>query len=689
VQDALLIELLTEELPPKSLQDLGDRFAAGILARLKELGFAPERAAMTPYASPRRLAVLIDAVLAQQDDRDVERKGPAVTAGIGPDGKRSKALEGFARSCGVTVEKLQKAGDGKAEYFVFRSRKPGEALDVHLASVVREAIKALPIPKLMRWGEREDQFVRPVHGLIMLHGSRVVPGEVLGLRSGNGTRGHRFMGESVIRVGHALEYAELLESKGAVIAGFERRARRIADLLRAAASDASLGEYAGLLNEVTALVESPVVYEGRFDDAFLAVPQECLILSMKQHQKYFPLLDARPGRLLNRFLMVSNLKTADPRNIVAGNQRVLRARLSDAKFFFDQDRKVKLADRVERLGSVVYHNKLGTQLERVQRIQKLAGAIAEKLRASVDKAERAAWLCKADLVTDMVGEFPELQGVMGQYYARHDGEDHDVARAIEAHYHPRFAADTLPEDNIAAAVALADKLDTLVGIYGIGLVPTGEKDPFGLRRQALGVLRILAERALPLDLVELLQLARLQFATGVVRDSVAADLHGFMLERLRNYLRERGFAQDEVEAVVGQNPTRIDLVVPRLKAVQAFRAMPEAEALAAANKRIRNILKKTEVTQADPDPALLSEAAERGLHGATSRLLPQVGSLVDNEDYTEALRLLAGVRTEVDTFFDQVMVMTDEPLLRNNRLALLAQLERLMNQVADISKLAQ
>jgi glycyl-tRNA synthetase beta chain len=541
----------------------------------------------------------------------------------------------------------------------------------------------------MRWGEREDQFVRPVHGLIMLHGSRVVPGEVLGLRSGNGTRGHRFMGESVIRVGHALEYAELLESKGAVIAGFERRARRIADLLRAAASDASLGEYAGLLNEVTALVESPVVYEGRFDDAFLAVPQECLILSMKQHQKYFPLLDARTGRLLNRFLMVSNLKTADPRNIVAGNQRVLRARLSDAKFFFDQDRKVKLADRVERLGSVVYHNKLGTQLERVQRIQKLAGAIAEKLRASVDKAERAAWLCKADLVTDMVGEFPELQGVMGQYYARHDGEDHDVARAIEAHYHPRFAADTLPEDNIAAAVALADKLDTLVGIYGIGLVPTGEKDPFGLRRQALGVLRILAERALPLDLVELLQLARLQFATGVVRDSVAADLHGFMLERLRNYLRERGFAQDEVEAVVGQNPTRIDLVVPRLKAVQAFRAMPEAEALAAANKRIRNILKKTEVTQADPDPALLSEAAERGLHGATSRLLPQVGSLVDNEDYTEALRLLAGVRTEVDTFFDQVMVMTDEPLLRNNRLALLAQLERLMNQVADISKLAQ
>jgi glycyl-tRNA synthetase beta chain len=425
-----------------------------------------------------------------------------------------------------------------------------------------------------------------------------------------------------------------------------------------------------------------------FDEAFLAVPQECLILSMQQHQKYFPLLDRKTGRLRNRFLIVSNLRTDDPRNIIAGNERVLRARLADAKFFFDQDRKVRLIDRVERLGAVVYHNKLGTQLERVQRIRKLAGAIAGKLRADSDKAERAAWLCKADLVSDMVGEFPELQGIMGEYYARHDGEDDTVARAIEAHYRPRFANDTLPEDNVGAAVALADKLDTLVGIYGIGLVPTGDKDPFGLRRQALGVLRVLAERALPLDLIELLQLARLSFATDVVRDSVAADLHAFMLERLRNYLRERGFALDEIDSVVGQSPTRIDLVIPRLKAVQAFRALPEAESLAAANKRIRNILKKTEVAGMDPDPALLQEPAEKNLHAATARLLPAVRSLVENEDYTEALRALAGVRAEVDTFFDQVMVMTDEPLIRNNRLALLAQLERLMNQVADISRLA-
>jgi len=688
-RDTLLVELLTEELPPKSLQNLGNRFAEGICSRLQELGFVAAGSAMTAYSSPRRLAVTIDAVVSEQPEREIERKGPAVASGIGADGKPTKALEGFARSCGVTVDALGKMHDGKAEYFVFRTRKAGEALDAHLAGVVQAAIKELPISKLMRWGDREDLFVRPVHGLILLHGTRVVPGKVLGLQAGNATHGHRFQGEGEIRIEHARDYAATLETRGAVIASFEARSRRIAELLAGAAGSARLGDHDALLNEVTALVESPAVYEGRFDEAFLAVPQECLILSMQQHQKYFPLLDPKSGRLLNRFLIVSNLETGNPRNIIAGNERVLRARLSDAKFFFDQDRKVRLADRVQRLGAVVYHNKLGTQLERVQRIQKLASAIAEKLRTDVDKAERAAWLCKADLTSDMVGEFPELQGIMGEYYARHDGEDATVARAIEAHYHPRFASDTLPEDNVGAAVALADKLDTLVGIYGIGLTPTGDKDPFGLRRQALGVLRTLAERALPLDLVELLQLARLSFPTGIVHDSVAADLHGFMLERLRHYLREQGFGQDEIESVVGQSPRRIDLVIPRLEAVQAFRKLPEAESLAAANKRIRNILKKTEVAQREPDPALLKEPAEKSLYAATTRLLPAVHSLVENEDYTEALRVLAGVRAEVDTFFDQVMVMTDEPVLRNNRLALLAQLERLLNQVADISRLAQ
>jgi len=691
--DTLLVELLTEELPPKSLETLGRRFGEGILKRLQELGFVAG-GEMTPYCSPRRLAVSIDGVLSDQPEREVERKGPAVASALGADGKPTKALEGFARSCGVAIDALATMHDGKAEYFVFRTRKAGESLASHLAAVVQAAIKALPIPKMMRWGDRDDQFVRPVHGLIMLHGSRIVPGEVLGQHAGNVTRGHRFMGIGEVRIERASDYAKTLEAQGAVIASFAARAARVEQLLAAAAKGASLGDHAALLNEVTALVESPAVYEGRFEEAFLAVPQECLILSMKQHQKYFPLLDAKTGRLLNRFLIVSNLPTENPKNVVAGNERVLRARLSDARFFFDQDRKLKLADRVERLGAVVYHNKLGTQLERVQRIEKLASAIAEKLHADVGKAERAARLCKADLTSDMVGEFPELQGIMGEYYARHDGEDENVARAIEAHYHPRFAGDSLPQDNIGCAVALADKLDTLVGIYGIGLIPTGDKDPFGLRRHALGVLRIVAERILPLDIVELLQLARLNFPSGVIRDSVAADVHAFMLERLRHWLREpgaadeKGFGLDEVDAVVSQNPTRIDLVIPRLRAVQAFRKMPEAESLAAANKRIRNILKRAEVVQEAPDPALLQEPAERNLFGATSRLMPSVRSLVDNEDYTEALRLLAGVRAEVDTFFDQVMVMTDEPVLRNNRLALLAQLEALMNQVADLSRLA-
>jgi glycyl-tRNA synthetase beta chain len=628
-------------------------------------------------------------VLPVQPERPVERKGPYVAQALGADGKPSQALLGFARSCGVEVAALARGSDAKGEFFAFRSVKRGEPIEQHLPGIVMQALKKLPTPKVMRWGAGEAQFVRPAHGLIMLLNDRVVPGEVLGLASGNRTQGHRFLGDGALRIESAGSYLETLERRGSVIASFARRREAIAEALHKAAAGfgGSIADDPALLDEVTALVEYPAIYAGTFDPAFLAVPQECLILSMKQHQKYFPLLEPGSGTLLNRFLIVSNLLTDDPKDIVAGNERVLRARLSDAKFFFDQDRKARLAARVERLGAVVYHNRLGTQLERVQRIEKLASAIAERLKADVAKAERAAHLCKADLLTDMVGEFPELQGIMGQYYARHDGEDETVARAIEAHYHPRFAADTLPQDNVGSAVALADKLDTLVGIYGIGLVPTGDKDPFGLRRQALGVLRILAERELPLDLVELLQMAKLSFAIGVVADSVAADLHAFMLERLRNYLRERGFALDEIDAVVGQNPTRIDLVVPRLKAVQAFRALPEAEALASANKRIRNILRKTTVSQASVDPALLSERAEKDLYEATSRLMPRVRALVEDEDYAEALRVLAGVRKEVDTFFDEVMVMTDEPLTRDNRLALLAQLEALMNQVADISKL--
>jgi glycyl-tRNA synthetase beta chain len=689
--ETLLVELLTEELPPKALLALGTTFTRALHEGLREAAFvaADAQPPQDILATPRRLAALVPGVLAVQPERPTERKGPYVAQGLGADGKPSQALLGFAKSCGVEVSALARGSDAKGEFFLFRSVKRGEPIEQHLPGIVAQALKKLPTPKVMRWGAGEAQFVRPVHGLTLLLGPRVIPGEVLGLASGNRTLGHRFLGEGALHVESADTYLETLEQRGSVLAGFAVRRAAIAAALEKAARalGGAIAPDDGLLDEVTALVEYPAIYSGSFDAAFLSVPQECLILSMKQHQKYFPLLQPGTGKLLNRFLIVSNLLTNDPQNIVAGNERVLRARLSDAKFFFDQDRKATLASRVDKLGSVVYHNKLGTQLERVQRIQKLASAIAEKLHADVPQAERAAWLCKADLVTDMVGEFPELQGMMGQHYARHDGENEAVARAIEAHYHPRFAADTLPEDNVGAAVALADKLDTLVGIYGIGLVPTGDKDPFGLRRQALGVLRILAEHALPLDLVELLQLARLAFAPGVIADSVAADLHGFMLERLRNYLRERGYALDEIDAVVGQNPTRIDLVVPRLQAVQAFRALPEAEALAAANKRIRNILKKTTVAQAEADPALLSERAERSLYEASTRLMPKVRALVADEDYTEALRSLASVRKEVDTFFDEVMVMTDEPLTRNNRLALLAQLEALMNQVADISRL--
>jgi len=688
MQETLLIELLTEELPPKSLNTLGQTFATSIYEELKKQGFIAGEVGFAAHATPRRLAVSIDNVLGRQADQNVTRKGPAVASGLDATGNPTPALAGFAKSCGVEVAALEKQHDGKAECFVSRSVKAGEALEAHLAAIVAGALKKLPVPKMMRWGDSDIQFVRPVHRLTMLHGDKVVPGEVLGLASGNKTLGHRFLSQGEIAIPHAAQYASILREQGKVVVGFAERMAEIAAQLKRVAGDAVLAEHEALLPEVTALVEWPVVLEGQFSPDFLAVPQECLILSMKQHQKYFPLLD-KAGKLLPRFLVVSNLQTVDSSHILHGNERVLRARLSDAKFFFEQDQKTPLAARVEKLANVVYHNKLGSQMERVNRLRKLAGEIARHLGADADKAERAAYLAKADLITDMVGEFPELQGIMGQYYALHDGEAPEVARAIEAHYHPRFAGDTLPLDNIGAAAALADKLDTLVGIYGIGLVPTGDKDPFGLRRHALGVLRILAELQLPLDLMSLLQLAKSQFPGEAVAESVAQDVHGFMLERLKNYLRDKGFEPGEIEAVVSQNPTRIDLVTPRLEAVREFRKLPEAAALAAANKRIQNILKKTDAPSGNADPALMQEASERDLFEVVSRLAPQVNSLIQNEDYTGALTQLAGARQAVDSFFDGVMVMVDEPLIRNNRLALLKSLGDLMNQVADISKLAQ
>ncbi|GAO36669.1 glycyl-tRNA synthetase subunit beta [Sulfuricella sp. T08] len=699
----LLVEIFVEELPPKALKKLGDAFAAAVSDSLKAQGLAAADAVVTPYASPRRLAVHVAGVAAQAADKPVSHKLMPVNVGLDADGKVTPALLKRLAALGLdesTVPNLKRVGEGKGEALFFDSVAKGATLTEGLQKALDEALVKLPIPKVMAYQLHENceqpgwstvNFVRPVHGLVALHGTEVVPVSALGLNAGRTTQGHRFEAAvSPVSLKDADSYAAQMKNEGAVIASFEaRRADIVRQLDEAAAKVGGVKpvDDDALLDEVTGLVERPNVLVGHFGQEFLGVPQECLILTMKANQKYFPLLDMA-GKLSNQFLIVSNIRPADPSAVIGGNERVVRPRLADAKFFFDQDRKKTLASRVAKLGNVVYHNKLGTQLERTQRVTKLAGEIARHLNASAELAERAAHLAKADLLTDMVGEFPELQGIMGQYYALHDGEREEVARAIEQHYWPRFAGDALPQDNIGAAAALADKLDTLVGIYGIGLVPTGDKDPFGLRRHALGVLRILAEKGLPLDLLQLLQQTRALFPTEMLADSVALDVHGFMLERLKGYLRDKNFAPDEIDAVVSQAPTRIDLVVPRLDAVRAFKQLPEAEALAAANKRIQNILKKAgELPAGGADLALMSEAAEKALFGAMNELAPGVVSFVCNGGYTEALTALAGVRSEVDSFFDQVMVMADEPQLRNNRLALLKSLGELMNQVADISKL--
>jgi glycyl-tRNA synthetase beta chain len=715
MRDTLLVELLTEELPPKALYSLGEAFKRGVVAGLAEAKFIDNdiSACLDVLATPRRLAVLVADVTDMQAEQTVERKGPYVAQGLLADGQAGPALQGFLRSCGTTLEQLSRGQDGKGEFFLFRSTKQGESLDRNLVEIVLAALKKLPTPKLMRWGDQDEQFVRPVHGLVMMHGRRVVPGTVLGVTSSASTQGHRFLGAGVVALGSAADYAQCLEQDGRSLVAFGRRRAKIHEALQQAAlkNEGALPSDIGpLLDEVTALVEYPAVYTGRFDPAFLAVPQECLILSMKQHQKYFPLLDAK-GALLPRFLIVSNLETDEPADIIRGNERVLRARLSDAKFFFDQDRKRKLEDRVPQLAQVVYHNKLGNQLERVERIRGLAGIIAGLLGSHAAHAQRAAYLSKADLLTDMVGEFPELQGIMGQYYARHDSEPEVVAGAIEAHYHPRFASDTLPADLTGCAVALADKLDTLVGIYGIGLVPTGDKDPFGLRRHALGVLRLLSERSLPLDVKVLLEHARAGFEGKGVSESVVPDLHGFMLDRLRGYLREssraidpsrvsvtelggvvreiegQNFQADEIESVLSDAPVRIDQVLPRLLAVQNFRKLPEAAQLASANKRARNILRKSPAPAGGWNPALMTDAAEKALANSLAGIRTGVDTAARAGQYTQALTLLASVSGPVNTFFDEVLVNHEEAAIRDNRLRILAELATLLNAVADISRL--
>ncbi|MCR4302456.1 MAG: glycine--tRNA ligase subunit beta [Sulfuricaulis sp.] len=725
----LLVEILTEELPPRALTRLMEAFSRNLFEGLQEKNFLGAGAAPTPYATPRRLAVLITQVHEKQPDRLAERKGPTVAAGMEAAGRPTAALIGFAKSCGVDPAKLGKASGDKGEYFVFRSKQKGEHLKQHLVSIVESALKKLPAPKLMRWGDGEAQFVRPVHGVILLHGKKVVPGTVLGLKSGNKTRGHRFLSKGLITIRRANDYEKILKQSGKVIAAFEERRDEIRKQLQQAAkkknawvfvpqewhafpvlgkkdsgviTDVGKGPDLGvnilealpilrnneeILDEVAALIEWPTVYAGQFEREFLTVPTQCISLSMQKNQKYFVLM-SKQAELLPQFLFVSNMKAANPKEIIHGNERVLRARLSDARFFFDQDRKQPLGDRLPRLANVVYHNKLGSQLERVQRMEKLAGKIAQLLKVDRAHAGRAAQLSKADLLTGMVGEFPELQGIMGRYYAMHDREPTVVADAVEQHYWPRTAGGELPKHPVALCVALADKLDTLVGIYGIGLVPTGEKDPFGLRRAALGVVRLLVEKSLPLDVTDLLTLARSQFPNSVISDGVVQDLHVFMLERLKPYLREQGFGADEIEAVVSLTPVRLDQMLPRLQALKTFRALPEGQALAAANKRIRNILRQAGSTPADKvEAALLTEPAEQKLAEAVLTLEAQVAPLFKAGNYAEALKRLAGLRPTVDEFFDKVMVMVDEADVRNNRLALLNRLSNLFLNVADISRL--
>jgi glycyl-tRNA synthetase beta chain len=666
-QATLLVELLTEELPPKSLRALSEAFLNGLIAELSKAQLASPGAGRA-FATPRRLAVSIPNVETAAPDRESELTGPSTKAPV-------QAVAGFARKAGVDVSKLERRNTPKGEIYAARVKVKGAVLQEVLAAIVEGALKALPIPKVMRWGSGEAQFVRPVHGLVMLHGERVISGTVLGIQAAAETRGHRFMGRESIKLGNADEYETRLSTHGMVMADFGARREEIEKQLAqsAAREGGTLGEHADLLDEVTALVEHPSVYTGKFDPAFLEVPQECLILTMRQNQKYFPLFDAA-GKLRPKFLIVSNMRVSDPRHIVGGNERVVRPRLEDARFFYNQDRKTRLEDRVPQLARVVYHNKLGSQLDRVQRIQLLSGRIARALKEDAILAERAAWLSKADLLTGMVGEFPELQGIMGRYYALHDGEPREVADAIEAHYRPRFAGDRLPEHPVSCALALADKFDALIGLFSIGQIPTGDKDPFGLRRAAVGLIRILAERRLPLSLKE------------YVKDP---QLESFIYERARGYFQEQGYSANEVEAVLSLRPERLDLVPRQLEAVRAFSGLPEAESLAAANKRIGNILKQAGSVRAGFDMALLVLPEEKALATTFNRLRGNVEAAYRDLEYTSALKELASLKAPVDAFFDKVLVMDKDAKVRDNRIGFLGTLHGTMNRIADLSKLAK
>jgi glycyl-tRNA synthetase beta chain len=700
----LLVELFVEELPPKSLKKLGESFAAALSSSLVSQGLTADGAQVASFATPRRLAVHVSGVSAQAADKSVSQKLMPVKVGLDADGNATPALLKKLASLGAdasVVPRLKREMDGKAEALFFDSIVKGATLVEGLQQALNDALAKLPIARVMTYPDPTGDgwpvvnFVRPAHSLIALHGSEIIPISVLGLTAGHTTKGHRFEAAvATIAIKDADSYEAQMKDEGAVIAGFAARRAEIVCQLEAAAAREGLKpiEDDALLDEVTALVERPNVLVGTFDEAFLEVPPECLILTMKANQKYFPLLDAA-GKLTNKFLIVSNIRPTDASLVIGGNERVVRPRLADAKFFFDQDRKKPLAARVQGLSRVVYHNKLGTQSERVERVQAIARAIGMQLggEALSQQADQAALLAKADLLTDMVGEFPELQGIMGRYYAQHDGLPDDIAYAIEDHYKPRFAGDELPRNPVGICVALADKLETLVGMFGIGQIPTGDKDPFALRRHALGVIRMLIEKDLPLNLRELIASAFAGFSSGLLSDA-HSEVETFVFERLGGSLREQGCSHQEVEAVLSFLPQQLGEIPKRLAAVRSFVKLPEADSLATANKRVHNILKKaiesSAVFNVQVNISLLSEAAEIDLHKALEKIKQQSDRAFEQGDYNFSLQSLAALKAPVDAFFENVMVNVDDLDLRANRLALLDSLYKSMNRVADLSRLA-
>ncbi len=681
-----LVEIGTEELPPKALKTLATSFADNVEAELNQAGLTFDK--IEWFAAPRRLAVKVLNLATQQPSKEIEKRGPAVSSAFDAEGKPTKAAEGWARGCGITVEQAERIATDKGEWLVHRAKIEGQPTKNLLNDIVANALAKLPIPKPMRWADKTVQFIRPVHTVTMLLGDELIEGEILGVASARTIRGHRFLGEKEFEIQHADQYPQLLREKGAVVADFNERKAEI--LAKAQAKATTLGGVAdieeSLLEEVTSLVEYPNVLAAKFEERFLAVPAEALVYTMKGDQKYFPIYD-KDGKLLPHFIFVSNINPEDPTAIIEGNEKVVRPRLTDAEFFFKTDLKQKLVDRLPRLETVLFQQQLGTLKDKTDRIEQLAGEIAKQIGADEAKAKRAGLLSKCDLMTNMVFEFTDTQGVMGMHYARHDGEDEEVAVALNEQYMPRFAGDELPKSLVASAVALADKFDTLTGIFGIGQAPKGSADPFALRRAALGALRIIVEKNLPLDLEDLVKKSAALFGDKLTNQNVVADVVDFMLGRFRAWYQDEGIAVDVIQAVLARRPTRPADFDARVRAVSHFRTLDSAEALAAANKRVSNILAKADAAIGEINLTACVEPAEKALAEAVLTLRTEVQPLIAQGDYTAVLDKLANLRAPVDSFFDNVMVNAEDPALRQNRLAILNTLQGLFLQVADISVL--